>query len=499
MGRFLADFLEAAGVPAAEADRVWLPEPVPLLARLAVDELAADAVSTLALAIETARAAVGSARAGGSGEARIRLDPRRIAASFCSDRLGLLGGAPPAVWSPLSGFFRTADGWVRTHANYDWHARALARVLGVSPDADRETAARAISRWPAREIEAAAFAAGGLAVAVRETEEWAAERGPSARPFSLRRAGPATGPRRRGADPALPLGGLRVLDLTRVIAGPVATRALASLGADVLRVDAPDRPEILWQWLDTGRGKRSTLLDLAVDRDLSRFEALLGDADVVVTASRPGALSRFGLEPEQLAESHPRLVSARIRAWGGNAPGGPGPEWEGRRGFDSLVQAATGIARTETPQAPGAPDAPEGRPGAGSSVRPDPPEARVPGKLPAQALDHSGGALLAAGVVQLLAERRAGAVEVTLEGLARLLLAGGGARVDDPAGGGPIPTMQRPEAVPSDWGPLAIAGEAYRPAWQSEPGPWAGRPWGADAPDWRCGPPEIQAAGAAPV
>lgn len=130
-----------------------------------------------------------------------------------------------------------------------------------------------------------------------------------------------------------------MLDLTRVIAGPVATRTLALLGADVLRLDPPGLPELPDQHTDTGFGKRSALLDLVPDRE--RFEELLAGADVVVTGYRPGALDRFGLGAEALAERRPGVVVAQLSAWGATGP------WAGRRGFDSLVQVATGIAHVE--------------------------------------------------------------------------------------------------------------------------------------------------------
>ncbi|MER7188236.1 CoA transferase, partial [Streptomyces hyaluromycini] len=175
-----------------------------------------------------------------------------------------------------------------------------------------------------------------------------------------------------GVSPLLPAAGLRVLDLTRVLAGPVATRTLGQLGADVLRLDAPWLPELPDQHADTGFGKRSATLDLTTDR--AAFEELLAAADVVVTGYRPGALDRFGLSPEALAERRPGLVVAQVSAWGAYGP------WGGRRGFDSLVQVATGIAEIE-----------------GSAER--------PGTLPAQALDHGTGYLLAAGVLRALTEQ----------------------------------------------------------------------------------------------
>ncbi len=164
---------------------------------------------------------------------------------------------------------------------------------------------------------------------------------------------------------------VRVLDLTRVIAGPVATRTLALAGADVLRVDPPHLPELPAQQVDTGLGKRTTILDAADPR----LRELADSADVVVTGYRPGALDRFGLAPEDLLARRPELVVVRLDAWGWTGP------WAGRRGFDSIVQAACGIAVACARE--------DGRPGA----------------LPAQALDHATGYLAAASALLGLAER----------------------------------------------------------------------------------------------
>jgi crotonobetainyl-CoA:carnitine CoA-transferase CaiB-like acyl-CoA transferase len=162
------------------------------------------------------------------------------------------------------------------------------------------------------------------------------------------------------------LTGVRVLDLTRVLAGPVATRNLAQAGAEVLRIDSPHLPEIGWVHLDTGAGKRSTTLDLRSPSGRSTFEDLLDDADIVVTGYRPGSLDPLGLSPEELASRKPGLVVGSVSAWGTEGP------WAQRRGFDSIVQAVTGIAMIEST------------------------DGTRPGALPAQALDHSAGHLLSA-------------------------------------------------------------------------------------------------------
>lgn len=499
MGRFRAGWLSQIGIGAELPD----PEPgapsvaVPLHARLPVGELAADAVAVLAAAMESARAARLGARRAASPGAAIRLDPQGIADSFRSDQLGRLDGKPFPAWAPLSGFFAAGDGWLRTHANYPWHAAALAGVLGIDAEGPNPAAraAEVIRERSARELERAVFAAGGLAVAVRDADTWAAERAAdqrgttaAGRPVAGFRVTPSEQAGVRWPAPqetadVLPLAGVRVLDLTRVIAGPTGTRALASLGADVLRVDAPGRAEPFWQWLDTGRGKRSTLLDLRARADLRTLRELASTADVVVCGARPGALAHAGFDPDQLVAEYPSAVIASVAAWG------PGGAWGSRRGFDSLVQAASGIALIESD-------------GSGA-----------PGKLPAQALDHSAGALIASGVLGLLARGTGGRVETVLEGIALALLRVGRAPAEpsSPRGSDPgsaprvepsSPCAAEPGSVtgvesaassgpkparasaPTAWGELLLAGPPYRPAWQPEPEPWAGHAWGADQPVW---------------
>ncbi|MFF7049384.1 CoA transferase [Streptomyces griseorubiginosus] len=343
-----------------------------LQGRLPVRELARACVG------ECARAAaeLGALRAGLPKTPTARVDDGAVAAAFLSERHLLINGRAPVTFAPLSRFWRTADGWVRTHANYPHHRARLLDALGVPDDPGAVEAA--LTERSALDVEETVYAAGGLAVALRSPEEWAAH--PQAAEVAKRplveRGWLDRAPGRAftpiGASPLLPTAGLRVLDLTRVLAGPVATRTLALLGADVLRLDAPHLPELPDQHADTGFGKRSATLDLATDR--RTFEELLAQADVVVTGYRPGALDRFGLSPEALAERRPGLVVAQLSAWGEYGP------WAGRRGFDSLVQAATGIAVLE-----------------GS--------AEDPGALPAQALDHGTGYLLAAAVLRALAEQ----------------------------------------------------------------------------------------------
>ncbi|WP_406370717.1 CoA transferase [Streptomyces sp. NBC_00647] len=400
-----------------------------LEARLPVRASARACVGVCALAA----AELGARRAGLAQVPLVTLDDGAVATAFVSERHLTIDGRAPVSFAPLSRFWRTADGWVRTHANYPRHRARLLDALGAAPDATAEDVAGALAGRSAREVEETVYAAGGLAVALRTAKEWAAhEQGVAvARRPLIERGRPGTAGSRAlapvGGGPLLPAAGVRVLDLTRVIAGPVATRTLALLGADVLRVDAPGLPEDPDAHADTGFGKRSTVLDLTADRHT--FDGLLAAADVVVTGYRPGALDRFGLSPEALAERYPGLIVAQLSAWGTYGP------WGGRRGFDSLVQVATGIAVTE-----------------GSPER--------PGALPAQALDHGTGYLLAAAVLRALTER----AEDGRGSLVRLALARTAAWLTDGIERGDAPgAATDPTAeVPSEH---RVAGSPYiRPA-----------------------------------
>lgn len=368
--RLLARVWSELGRDAVELDRLGPLPDAPLPARLDVSALAVASVAAASLAGWAASAGPGS----------IRLDGDRIANAFQSERIAQFDGAAPDVWSPLSGFRRARDGWVRTHGNYPHHAAALRRVLGLSAT-DAAVPALvddAVSRRPAGALAAEVTAAGGMCVVVAP-EDPAIDVRLTARPLvDVSTLGEAGAGRRSGGRPGsgLPLAGVRVLDLTRVIAGPVATRTLALLGAEVLRVDPPEPPEIGWQHLEGGPGKRTAVVDVRTPAGASTLEALLAGADVVVLGYRPASLARVGLDPAGLAARHPGIVIAQLSAWGFEDAAA------GRGGFDSLVQAASGIAVIE-----GEPDA--------------------PGALPAQALDHATGYLLAAAACTLLDRRSA--------------------------------------------------------------------------------------------
>ncbi|WP_435844356.1 CoA transferase [Streptomyces griseoflavus] len=435
--------------------------PGALPARLPVREAARACVGACALAA----AELGARRAGGGGVPRVRVDDGAVATAFVSERHLLVGGRAPENFAPLSRFWRTADGWVRTHANYPHHRARLIAALGLAqdPEPGPGALAAALAERSAREVEETVYAAGGLAVALRTPGEWAEHEQAAAlrsRPlveFARLDASPARVLPPVGRHPLLPAAGLRVLDLTRVVAGPVATRTLALLGADVLRVDPPWLPELPDQHADTGFGKRSARLDLEADR--GTFEELLAAADVVVTGYRPGALDRFGLTPRALARRRPGVVVAQLSAWGAYGP------WDGRRGFDSLVQVATGIAAVEGTQ---------GRPGA----------------LPAQALDHGSGYLLAAGVLRALTDRTdeggSRLVRVALARTAAWLLEGGTGRADVPGVPGAAEVPPGPWLAETD-SPLGGLRYVLPPVeFADGPRDWARPPgsWGSDPARW---------------
>ena len=348
-----------------------------LPSRLPVEDMAVACTAAALLAAAALHAQRGG-DCGSRGSPTAQLDRGHVAAAFRSEAHLRIGGeqAGPG-FAPLSRFWRAADGWVRTHGNYPWHRAALLRALGCADDP--EQVATAMADLGAREAEDLVTGAGGVAAAVRSEAGWRAEPpGQAAAATRLVEARSISGapPRWRPAG-ALPASGIRVLDLTRVIAGPVATRYLGALGADVLRLDAPDRPELTLHAYDGLIAKRSALLDFGAADGNDRLHELLSGADVLVHGYRPHALDRFGLNQEMLAERHPGLVVVSLSAWGSRGP------WGGRRGFDSIVQAASGIAMAESA------------------------DGERPGALPCQLLDHGTGYLCAAAALQALARQSA--------------------------------------------------------------------------------------------
>ncbi len=362
----MRDALGLTGAPVLEGEGF-------LRAALPVSALATDALTSVALALGELTSGLGFADAD-----RIRVD-RAACDAWFGLQVRPVGWKAPSPWDPLSAAFATRDGsWIRTHANAPRHRRALLEVLGG--DAEPDAVARAVRGWDAVELETAIIERGGAAAALRSAAEWAASppgAAVAAEPLVAHEdGGPWDGATGWAPTPERPLAGIRVLDLTRVIAGPACTQVLAGLGADVLRIDPPDwdepavLPYVMWN-------KRSARLDARSPEGAERLRELLRGADVLVHGYRAGALDRLGLPEAECRHLRPGLVVVSERAYGWSGP------WAEHRGFDSLVQFATGIAHTGMVAGGGA----------------------QPVSLPVQALDWATGYLAAASALAGLARR----------------------------------------------------------------------------------------------
>jgi hypothetical protein len=389
-------WLALGGAPEA-LDELTLHGPERLLPSVyEVSALAAASIAASLLAIAELHAVRNDA-----ARRRVELDRRHAAAAFRSERyLSALGWQLPAPWDAIAGDYPAQDGFIRLHTNYAHHRDAVLRVLGVA--ASREAIRAAVLAWRGEELEEAVVAAGGCAAIMRTPPAWSAH--PQGRALAQEsllairtRRGTRPGFVTR-ASPVAPLAGVRVLDLTRVIAGPVCTRMLAGYGADVLRIDPPGFEEVGALLAETTVGKRRAQLNLREASDRDTFERLLTDADVLVHGYRSDALAKLGFGPERLRAINPNLISVSHDAYGFTGP------WSTRRGFDSLVQMSCGIAW-------------RGAEAAGS---------QRPAPLPAQALDHGTGYLLAAAacrsLIRLLTEQLVSDVRLSLAGTAKLLM-----------------------------------------------------------------------------
>lgn len=356
-----------------------------------VADIAAAALATAGLAVAEL------VREAGGQTACVTVD-RRLSAMWFGFSLRPLDWRPPAPWDPIAGDYQARDGWVRLHTNTPHHRAAAVRVLGVP--ADRKAVARAVARWSKTDLETAVIEAGGCAAEMRSIAEWdrhAQGRAVAAEPLIHMAAAESAVRPKWSSSPERPLRRLRVLDLTRVLAGPIASRFLAGYGAEVLRIDPPD-------WDEPGvvpevtLGKRCARLDLRESPGRARFESLLRGADVLLHGYRPGALGRLGLDAPARRRLSPGLVDVALCAYGWTGP------WAARRGFDSLVQMSAGIAER------------------GMTWR----GADKPVPLPVQALDHATGYLMAAaairGVTRRIKEGNGVAARLSLARSARLLI-----------------------------------------------------------------------------
>lgn len=280
----------------------------------------------------------------------------------------------------VMGMYPTRDGrWSYVHANFPNHRAAALKVLGVAED--RDAVAAAVATWDGLALEEAIIAAGGAGGMVRSAAEWAQHpqgKAVAALPLlEIIKIGDSppeplpTGDR--------PLSNVRVLDLTRVLAGPTCARTLAEQGADVMKISAAHLPYIAYQEFDTGHGKLSSHLDLRDSSQLDTLRGLARECDVFSQGYRPGTLAGRGLSPSELAELRPGIVCASMCAFGHEGP------WASRRGFDTAVQAVGGIAARQGELFP------VGAPG--------------PQFYPVSAIDYLTGYLMAAGTMVALRKR----------------------------------------------------------------------------------------------
>ncbi|WP_347557641.1 CoA transferase [Robbsia sp. KACC 23696] len=475
-------------VPDASKDRdVENPRPVddtmargetdPLPSRFPVTALATASIGAAGAALSSLLSA---SRTPGS-PLPVSIDTR-LAALWFGVSISPIDWVLPGAWDAIAGDYRTADGWIRLHTNAPAHRRAALDVLqlpdtlpnATSPAAARNAVQERVAQWHAAALEEDVIAAGGCAAQMLTQAQWTAHpQGRAVAGESLIQWNDVAvdgGARGRwhgnsqATAPARPLAGLRVLDLTRILAGPVATRFLAGFGADVLRIDPPDWDEPSLA-PDVTLGKHCARLNLQRAADRRTFETLLASADVLIHGYRPGALEALGYDASRHAALCPGLVDVSLSAYGHSGP------WAMRRGFDSLVQMSSGIAD------------------AGMRWR----NSDSPYPLPVQALDHATGYLIAAAALRGLALRQqhghGGIATLSLARTAHLLTgasAPGAAAPYDPA-------VAKANARPSDfsrslektqWGsarrllpPLAIEGA---PMHWSLPA----RPLGQDAAAW---------------
>lgn len=320
---------------------------------------------------------------------------RRLASFWFATSIRPVGWSVPPLWDPVAGDYATKDGWIRLHTNAPHHRAAAESVLGAC--ADRAAMASKVAQWAKSDLEQAVVGAGGCAAEMRSWAQWQAHPqglAVNAEPLIQFSADNDQNPKPWQGSVAQPLAGIKVLDLTRVLAGPIASRFLAGLGADVLRIDPPtwNEPGVV---PEVTLGKRCARLDLHDKTDRAVFESLLKDADILLHGYRADALERLGYGVAVRQKLAPGLIDVCINAYGWSGP------WQNRRGFDSLVQMSSGIAE------------------AGMHWK----KANKPTPLPVQALDHATGYLMAAAVIKLLGQ--GGAARLSLARTAKLLIENG--------------------------------------------------------------------------
>lgn len=360
------------------------------------------ALAQATIALSALAAALIHAERNNTAIPRVTVPLDHACIEFQSERLYTLNAQPPNADShPIGCLHATRNGHVRIHDGFPHHRVAALGLIGCPADATKEQIRTQLATLDAIDLETRSVKAGAIVAALRSSAQWDAT--PQAQavadfPVQIRKI--ASGePAVAGAGQDKCLRGLRVVEMSRVLAAPVAGRTLAAHGADVLWVTSPALPLLPALDKDVQRGKRTVQLDLNEDRDMETMRRLLGEADVFIQGYRPGSLGARGLGPEALAAaSSGAIVHASLSAYGSAGP------WRGRRGFDSIVQTQSGINVAEAERCG---------------------VAGVSKVLPCQALDHASGYLLAFGVMVALHRQAVDggsyAVEVSLAGTMKYL------------------------------------------------------------------------------
>ncbi|RBA09103.1 hypothetical protein FPRO05_07383 [Fusarium proliferatum] len=308
--------------------------------------------------------------------------PRKHATvEFKSERLYVLDGKPaPSPWGPIGGLHKTSDGYVRIHDSFPNHGYGALELLGLPLTADRIDVTKKTQDWASIDLESVGLDRRLAIYALRSYRQW--DMLPQSKviddfPISLMRiaSGPAGLPPRLSPGNDKCLRGLRVVEMSRVIAAPLAGKTLAAHGADVIWVTSPGLPDLPTMDRDFGRGKRTVQIDINNTEDRQKLRELIKSCDAFIQGFRPGSLAAKGFGPDEVASLNPGIIYGCMSAFG---PKGP---WAERRGYDSLVQTCSGMNVSEAEHF-----------GAGEVARP----------TPCQALDHAGGYLLASGVMAAL-------------------------------------------------------------------------------------------------
>ena len=306
---------------------------------------------------------------------KVHLSQYAAAAALRSSRyLKINGERPTDAMDRVTGFYQLKDGrWMYLHCNFFNLRERNLKVVGAPEQ--RDAIVKAVAKWDGHELENAIFAAGGCCSFVRSEEEWRAvpqsQAAASIPLLDIIKIGDAPPEPLPAGD--RPLSGIRVLDLTRVLAGPTCARTLAEHGADVLRLTREGLADSGISDFDTGLGKLSAYIDLRKPEEIELLKSLIRTGDVFSQSYRPGSLANRGFSPEALAKLRPGIVYVTLSAWGHEGP------WHMRRGYDTVVQSANGIAFQ------------------GLDKKPE--------FLPVSAQDYIAGYLLAFGAMVALARR----------------------------------------------------------------------------------------------